>query len=218
VHFDVQVIIKTIPYLTRGLLNTLLLTFLGIILSSVLALVCTPLRMSPSRFLKIVFSIYIDIFRNTPIVAQIFYLYFALPLIGIKVSAFGCGLIALVLHYNAYNIEVLRSGMEAVPMGLHEAGMALGFTHIQRLRLVILPLALRISLPALVNNYVSLLKNTALVSIIGVVELTFVAQDVIADKFNYLEMYATIAVVYLVLIFGLTWFLRKIESRYAIMT
>ena len=217
-HFDIQVIIKTIPYLTRGLLNTLLLTFLSIILSSVLALVCTPLRMSQNRFLKIVFSIYIDIFRNTPIVAQIFYLYFALPLIGIKVSAFGCGLIALVLHYNAYNIEVLRSGMETVPMGLHEAGMALGFTHIQRLRLVILPLALRISLPALVNNYVSLLKNTALVSIIGVVELTFVAQDVIADKFNYLEMYATIAVVYLVLIFGLTWFLRKVESRYTIVT
>jgi polar amino acid transport system permease protein len=218
VHFDIQVIIKTIPYLTRGLLNTLLLAFVGIILSSVLALVCTPLRMSQNRFLKIVFSIYIDIFRNTPIVAQIFYLYFALPLIGIKVSAFGCGLIALVLHYNAYNIEVLRSGMETVPMGLHEAGMALGFTHIQRLRLVILPLALRISLPALVNNYVSLLKNTALVSIIGVVELTFVAQDVIADKFNYLEMYATIAVVYLVLIFGLTWFLREVESRYAIVT
>ena len=217
-HFDIQVIIKTIPYLTRGLLNTLLLAFVGIILSSVLALVCTPLRMSQNRFLKIVFSIYIDIFRNTPIVAQIFYLYFALPLIGIKVSAFGCGLIALVLHYNAYNIEVLRSGMETVPMGLHEAGMALGFTHIQRLRLVILPLALRISLPALVNNYVSLLKNTALVSIIGVVELTFVAQDVIADKFNYLEMYATIAVVYLVLIFGLTWFLRKVESRYTIVT
>jgi polar amino acid transport system permease protein len=218
VHFDFQVIIKTIPYLTRGLLNTLLLTFLGIILSSVLALVCTPLRMSQNRFLKIIFSVYIDIFRNTPIVAQIFYLYFALPLIGIKVSAFDCGLIALVLHYNAYNIEVLRSGMEAVPMGLHEAGMALGFTHIQSLRLVILPLALRIGLPALANNYVSLLKNTALVSIIGVVELTFVAQDVIADKFNYLEMYATIAVVYLVLIFGLTWFLRKIESRYAIVT
>ena len=217
-NFDIQVIIKTIPYLTRGLLNTLLLTILGIVLSSVLALLCTPFRMSERRFLRVPFSVYIDIFRNTPIVAQIFYLYFALPLVGIKVSAFGCGLIALVLHYNAYNIEVLRSGMEAVPMGLHEAGMALGFTHIQRLRLVIIPLALRIGLPALVNNYVSLLKNTALVSIIGVVELTFVAQDVIADKFNYMEMYATIAVVYLVLIFGMTWFLRKIERRYALLT
>jgi polar amino acid transport system permease protein len=107
--------------------------------------------------------------------------------------------------------------MEAVPGGLHEAGMALGFTYLQRLQLVIIPLALRIGLPALVNNYVSLLKNTALVSIIGVVELTFVAQDVIADKFTYLEMYTTIAVVYLVLIFGLTWMLRKIERRYAIM-
>ena len=148
----------------------------------------------------------------------IFYLYFALPLIGIKISAFACGLIALVLHYNAYNIEVLRSGIETVPVGLHEAGMALGFTHLQRLRLVIIPMALRIGLPALVNNYVSLLKNTALVSIIGVVELTFVAQDIIADKFTYLEMYTTIAVVYLCLIFGLTWFLRKVEKRYALLT
>ncbi len=127
-------------------------------------------------------------------------------------------MIALVLHYNAYNIEVFRSGMEAVPLGLTEAGMALGLTHLQRLRLIILPLALRIGLPALANSYVSLLKNTALVSIIGVVELTFVAQDVIADKFNYLEMYATIAVVYLILIFGLTWLLRRIERRYAVVT
>ena len=217
-NFDPQAVIKTIPYLTRGLVNTLLLTVLGVVLSSVLALVCTPLRMSKSRVLRSFFSIYIDIFRNTPIVAQIFYLYFALPLIGLKVPAFGCGLIALVLHYNAYNIEVFRSGMEAVPLGLTEAGMALGLTHLQRLRLIIIPLALRIGLPALANNYVSLLKNTALVSIIGVVELTFVAQDVIADKFNYLEMYATIAAVYLVLIFGLTWVLRRIERRYAIVT
>jgi polar amino acid transport system permease protein len=218
VNFDIQVIIKTIPYLGRGLLNTFLLTVLGIVLSSVLGLVCAPLRMSKNRFLRVFFSIYIDIFRNTPVGAQIFYLAFALPLVGIKVSAFGCGLIALVLHYNAYNIEVFRSGMEAVPLGLNEAGMALGFTYLQRLRLITIPLALRIGLPALANNYVSLLKNTALVSIIGVVELTFVAQDVIADRFNYLEMYATIAVVYLVLIFGLTWFLRKIERRYAIVT
>jgi len=217
-NFDFEVIIKAIPYLRRGLLNTLLLTVLGIVLSSVFALICTPLRMSKNRLLRGCFSFYIDLFRNTPIVAQIFYLYFALPLIGIKVSAFACGLIALVLHYNAYNIEVLRSGMEAVPGGLHEAGMALGFTHLQRLRLIVIPLALRIGLPALVNNYVSLLKNTALVSIIGVVELTFVAQDIIADKFTYLEMYSTIAVVYLCLIFGLTWLLRKVEKQYTLVT
>ena len=71
-------------------------------------------------------------------------------------------------------------------------------------------------MPALVNNYVSLLKNTALVSVIGVVEITFVAQDVIADNFTFLEMYSTIAVMYLVLVFGLTWVLRKVERRYAI--
>lgn len=75
--------------------------------------------------------------------AQIFYLYFVLPTVGIKISAFNCGLIALVLHFNAYNIDVFRSGLEAVPSGLEEAGKALGFTYFQRLILVIMPIALR---------------------------------------------------------------------------
>jgi polar amino acid transport system permease protein len=139
-----------------------------------------------------------------------------MPLIGIKVSAFGCGLIALVLHFNAYNIEVFRAGLEAVPAGLEEASTALAFTYIQSLRLIAIPLAFRLSLPALVNNYVSLLKNTALVSVIGVVELTFVAQDVIADNFTFKEMYSTVALLYLILVFGLTWVLRVVERKYAI--
>ncbi|MBW1982594.1 MAG: amino acid ABC transporter permease [Deltaproteobacteria bacterium] len=215
-RFDFQAIIDALPYMSMGLKNTLLLTFWGIVFSSILGIVCAILRISKNRLCRNALIAYIEIFRNTPIVAQIFYLYFALPLIGIKVSAFNCGLIALVLHFNAYNIEVFRSGLEAVPFGLHEAGEALGFTYVQRLRLITIPLALRICLPSLANNYVSLLKNTALVSIIGVVEITFVAQDVIADNFTFLEMYSTIAVLYLVLVFGLTWLLRKVERRYAI--
>jgi polar amino acid transport system permease protein len=215
-RFNVQAIINAIPYFERGLWNTFLLTFLGIVISSALGIVCATLRISRNRVLRALLVGYIEVFRNTPIVAQIFYLYFALPLVGIKLSAFNCGLIALVLHYNAYNMEVLRSGLEAVPSGLQEAGMALGFTYIQRLRLIIVPIALRICLPALVNNYVSLLKNTALVSVIGVVELTFVAQDVIADNFAFLEMYSTLAVLYLILVFGFTWALRRVERRYAI--
>lgn len=179
-------------------------------------MICAVLRISKNRIIRAVLIFYIEIFRNTPIVAQVFYLYFALPLIGIKVSAFTCGLISLVLHFNAYNIEVFRSGLEAVPHGLHEAGNALGFTYFQRLKLIIVPLALRICLPALVNNYVSLLKNTALISVIGVVEITFVAQDVIANNFTFLEMYSTISVMYLVLVFGLTVALRSVEKRYAI--
>lgn len=215
-QFEFQAIVEAIPYLGRGLCNTLLLTFWGIVLSSVLGIVCAVLRISKNRIVQTVLIVYIEIFRNTPIVAQVFYLYFALPLIGIKVSAFTCGLVSLVLHFNAYNIEVFRSGLEAVPKGLYEAGNALGFTFLQRLKLIIVPLAMRICLPALVNNYVSLLKNTALIGVIGVVEITFVAQDVIADNFTFLEMYSTISVMYLVLVFGLTWALRTVEKRYAI--
>ena len=216
-RFDIELIVQTTPYIALGLRNTLILTFLGILFSSVLGIICSILRMSNNRILKGFFIGYIEIFRNTPIVAQIFYLYFALPLVGIKISAFLCGLISLVLHFNAYNIEVFRSGLEAVPGGLHEAGMALGFNYVQRLRLVILPLALRLCLPSLVNNYVSLLKNTALVSVIGVAEITFVTQDIVADKFAFFEMYTVLAVLYLVLVFGLTWVLRAVEKRYKIL-
>ena len=215
-QFNIQAIIKALPYIGLGVSNTLLLTFLGILFSSVLGIICAVFRISENRFLRSILAAYVEIFRNTPIMDQIFYLYFALPLIGIKVSAFNCGLICLVLHYNAYNIEVFRSGMEAVPFGLHEAANALGFSYFKKLELIVVPLALRFCLPALVNNYISLLKNTALVSVIGVVEITFVAQDVIADNFTYLEMYSVISVLYLVLVFGFTWLLRKVERHYAI--
>ena len=215
-NFDTQAIIDAVPYLKIGLLNTVFLSVLGIVLSSALGILFALLRISRNPIIKWLLVTYIEIFRNTPIVAQIFYLYFALPLMGIKVSAFNCGLIALVLHFSAYNIEVFRSGLEAVPYGLNEASESLGFTHLQKLKLVVLPLALRFSLPALANNYVSLLKHTAYVSVIGVAELTYVAQSRIADSFVFMEMYSLIAVLYLVLVFGLTWLLRMVERRYAI--
>jgi His/Glu/Gln/Arg/opine family amino acid ABC transporter permease subunit len=215
-NLDWQSIYDVRYYILEGLTNTCLLTVLGIVLSSVLGILLSLLRISSNRLIRGLLIAYIELFRNTPIVAQIFFFYFAMPLIGIKVSAFGCGLIALVLHFNAYNIEVFRAGLEAVPAGLEEASTALAFTYIQSLRLIAIPLAFRLSLPALVNNYVSLLKNTALVSVIGVVELTFVAQDVIADNFTFKEMYSTVALLYLILVFGLTWVLRVVERKYAI--
>jgi polar amino acid transport system permease protein len=214
--FDVQAIYDARQYLFQGLLNTCALSFLGIIFSSILGITGAVIRVTGNRISKFLLTAYIEFWRNTPIVAQIFFLYFALPIIGIKISAFNCGLIALVLHFTAYNIEVIRAGIEAVPEGLDEASKALALSYFQRLKLVVIPLSLRLSLPALVNNFVSLLKNTALVSVLGVVELTFVAQDVIADDFTFKEMYSSIAVLYLCLVFTLTWVLRKVEKKYAI--
>jgi polar amino acid transport system permease protein len=214
--FDFQAIIDALPKFKEGLFNTLALTFLGIILSSVLGMICAIMRVSKNSVARVLLGIYVEIFRNTPIVAQIFYLYFVFPTIGIKISAFNCGLIALVLHFNAYNIDVFRAGLEAVPNGLHEAGRALGFTYFQQLRLIIIPIALRFCLPALANNYVAVLKNTAYVSIIGVAELNFVAGAIVADNFTAMEMYSTVSAIYIVLVFGLTWVLRRLEKRYVI--
>ena len=214
--FNFQAIVEALPQLGEGLLNTLYLTFSGILLSSALGLICSVLRISKNIVIRTLLAIYVEFFRNTPIVAQIFYLYFVLPTVGIKISAFNCGLIALVLHFNAYNIDVFRSGLEAVPAGMVEAGKALGLTNFQRLIFIVMPIALRVCLPALVNNYVAVLKNTAYVSIIGVMELTFVAGAIVADDFTFMEMYSTISLLYILLVFGLTWTLRLVEKRYAI--
>jgi len=214
--FNFQAIVEALPQLGEGLLNTLYLTFSGILLSSALGLICSVLRISKNIVIRTLLAIYVEFFRNTPIVAQIFYLYFVLPTVGIKISAFNCGLIALVLHFNAYNIDVFRSGLEAVPAGMVEAGKALGLNNFQRLIFIVMPIALRVCLPALVNNYVAVLKNTAYVSIIGVMELTFVAGAIVADDFTFMEMYSTISLLYILLVFGLTWTLRLVEKRYAI--
>jgi His/Glu/Gln/Arg/opine family amino acid ABC transporter permease subunit len=215
-QFDFNVIVEAVPFLWTGLSNTLLLALLGIIFSTFLGMICAVLRISNNKVIRTSLTIYVEVFRNTPIVAQIFYLYFVFPSLGITISAFACGLIALVLHFNAYNIDVFRSGLEAVSEGIKEASIALGFTPIQQLKLVVIPIAVRICLPALVNNYVAILKNTAFVSVIGVAELTFVASSIVADDFTYVEMYSAISVLYITLVFIITAILRKAERRFAI--
>ena len=112
-NLDWQSIYDVRYYILEGLINTCLLTVIGIVLSSILGILFSLLRISKNRVVRGILIAYIELWRNTPIVAQIFFLYFAMPLIGIKVSAFACGLIALVLHFNAYNIEVLGAILSA---------------------------------------------------------------------------------------------------------
>jgi polar amino acid transport system permease protein len=122
-------------------------------------------------------------------------------------------LLALSLYTGAYNTEVFRAGLEAVPRGLHEAATALGLKPWQRFRFVVLPIAVRITLPALGNNFIALVKNSSLVSTIGVVELTFLARDLEAWTFRSFEIYALATLIYLVMVLFLSVGLRLVEVR-----
>jgi His/Glu/Gln/Arg/opine family amino acid ABC transporter permease subunit len=202
-----------LPYLLEGAGLTILISAVAMVLAAGLGLALAGLCQTPGRLARRLIGAYVEIFRNTPLLIQIFIVYFGLPQLGLKLSPFLSGLSALVLYAAAYNTEIFRAGLEAVPRGQLEAARSLGLSGLQTLGWVTLPQALRISFPALGNNLVSLVKNSSLVSTIGMVELMFVANDISFNNFRTFEIYGTTAVIYVVIVLALTRLLRTAEHR-----
>ncbi|MBC5811653.1 MAG: amino acid ABC transporter permease [Candidatus Eremiobacteraeota bacterium] len=173
------------------------------------------MRTSRSRPARIIAAAFTEWFRNTPPLVQIFFFYFALPVIGIRLPAVVAGTLALVFYQGAIAIEVLRAGLQAVHSGQDEAASALGLSGLQKFLYVKAPQAFRISLPSLGNNLISFLKNTSLVSAIGVLDITGWAMDIIAIRLSSAELFLAIGVFYLVAVTILSAVLRVLEQRMA---
>ncbi len=204
---------RVLPVLLQGALLTVEVSLLAIALATLLGVAGAAARLSGARPLRALGSAYVEVFRNTPLLVQIFFLFFGLARVGIRLSAFHSGLLALALYTGAYNTEVFRAGLEAVPRGLREAAAALGLSPWQRFRFVVLPTAVRISLPALGNNFIALVKNSSLVSTIGMVELTFMARDLETWTFRSFDVYGLATLIYFGLVLLLSWLLRGLEAR-----
>lgn len=212
-HFDWAAIARGLPYLLEGAALTVLISALAMVLALGVGLALAVLSQVPGRVVRRLVGAYVEVFRNTPLLIQIFIVYFGLPQLGLRLSPFLSGLAALALYAAAYNTEIFRAGLEAVPKGQYEAARSTGLGELAVLRYVIVPQAVRISFPALGNNLVSLVKNSSLVSTIGMVELMFVANDISFNNFRTFEIYGATAVMYIVLITALTRLLRLSEAR-----
>lgn len=202
-----------LPYLLQGAGLTIIISVVAMLLALGLGLAVALISQIPGAIARGLVRAYIETFRNTPLLIQIFIVYFGLPQLGLKLSPFLSGLSALTLYTAAYNTEIFRAGLEAVPKGQHEAARSTGLSPLQEAIHVIIPQALRISFPALGNNLVSLVKNTSLVSIIGMVELMFVANDISFNNFRSFEIYGAAAVLYVILVLTLTRVLNLTEER-----
>lgn len=213
-----SVIWKNLPLLLKGAWLTVEVSTGAIIAAILVGIVMGVAKTSRHQFLRLPAAWYVEAFRNTPLLIQIFFIYFGLPQIGLKLSPFMSGFTALVLYTGAYNTEIVRAGLEAIPKGQIEAARSLGFTELQTIRHIIVPQAFRISLPALSNNFIALLKNSSLVSVIGMVELTFIGNDLTAWTFRAFEVYGAVTVIYLILVFNLSWILAMIERRFRLLT
>jgi polar amino acid transport system permease protein len=217
-QLDLSIIIKHLPLFLKGVFLTVEISFFAILIGLPIGILAAVGRTSRFKILNLVGAVYVEVFRNTPLLIQIFIIFFGLPGIGIKLSPYVSGLIALVLYVGAYNTEVIRAGLEAVPRGQIEAAKSLGLTGVQTFLYVIIPQTLRISLPALGNNWVALVKNSSLVSVIGMVELTWVALDLNALTFRSFELFGAATIFYLILIFILINIQSYVERRFAYKT
>ncbi|MCK6452737.1 MAG: amino acid ABC transporter permease [Alphaproteobacteria bacterium] len=210
-QFDVGYIWANGPALLGGLLTTLKVSVVSILIAALIGLVGAALRVLKVPVLSQLVWFYVSFIRNTPLLAQLFFIFFGLPAIGLGLSIYGSGVLALAAWGGAYNVENVRGGFLAVPKGLNEAARSLGLTPSRYILLIAIPVGLRVSIPAMLNTAVSVLKNSAYLQAIGLAELTFVAMEKVASEFRTLEMFAAIGVLYLALVLILSWLVRRLE-------
>lgn len=191
---------------------TLRLTAAALLMAMVGGALVSALAMSRVRVLKWIATVYIGIVRGTPLITQIFIIYFGLAYI-ITLPAFWAGALALAFHNSAYIAEIIRSGFQAVPKGLVEAARSLGMSRAKTLKRVQAPLALRTTLPVLGNQYIIAVKDSSLVSFIGMTELFQTSRNMAASTYQPLTAYIVVAVYYLVIVLALTALVSWLEHR-----
>jgi His/Glu/Gln/Arg/opine family amino acid ABC transporter permease subunit len=211
--FDFAYIWNTLPLLLTGVKMTVFISVVSILFSLIIGITGAVIRTVKVPILSPLVGIFVDVIRNTPLLVHIFFLYFGLPSMGITLPSLAVGIISLSLWGGAFAVENFRGGTDAVPKALVESGQSLGLGMGQIVRHIIVPIGFRISFPAFSNTAVSVIKNSAYLTGIGVVEMTFLALDRIAYDFKTYEMLLTIAVIYLILIWGTSYLFGIIERK-----
>ncbi len=218
--FDFALILESLPQMLAGLGVTVQLLLVSGFLGLILAILLLLMRISGKFYLDWVAQVYIYVFRGTPILVQIFIIYYGLPQFdAIRDSIFwnllreptGCAILALTLNTGAYVSEILRGGVLGVDKKLLEAGSALGMSARQKFIYITAPLATRLSLPAYSNDVISLLKSTALASTITITDMTGIARTIVADTYAPYEVFISLAIVYMIFTFGLQRLFGSIE-------
>ncbi len=213
--FDLALILDSVPRLLDGLWLTLQLLLISAAAGTLLGVLTCAARLSGSRLLTWPAWLYVTLFRGTPLLVQIFIIYYGLAQFPFVRESFlwtflrepyWCAILAFALNTGAYTGEIFRGGVQGVEKGLSEAGWALGLSRWQRLRHIVAPIALRLSLPAYGNDLISLLKGTALASTITLLDVTGVARNIVAKTFAPYEIFISAAIVYL----AMTWIIQRL--------
>ena len=215
-HFNWRPVFQNFDLLWQGLLLALGISFLSLGIGVLIGLVGAFGRTYGPRQLRLLIAAYVEFVRNIPLLLIIYFVYFALPLLGISIlDNLWSFVFALAIYAGSYLIEIFRAGLESIHKGYIEAGNAIGLTRLQRARYVTVPLMFRIVLPSLGNTLISLFKDTSLASAISVTELTYGAIRINVNTWRVIEVYTVVALIYLVTSYLIAGVLRLLERRYA---
>ena len=205
---------ESFPSLLSGLKMTLILTVVSLLIATVLGIIFGLLRIAKNKVLSTIAVIYIDIFRGTPLIVQAFFIYFGIPVaLDFRISAVAAGLITLSLNAGAYMAEIVRGGIQSVDKGQMEAARSLGLPYGKAMRKVVLPQAIQLMIPAFINQFVITLKDTSILSIIGINELTQSGKIIIARNLESFQMWLIVGIMYFIVIMILTKVSNVLERR-----
>ncbi|MGK2946900.1 MAG: glutamine ABC transporter permease GlnP [Candidatus Malihini olakiniferum] len=214
-QFDWSAIWPSLPLLFEGAKITLLISVLGLMGGLIIGVIAGFARVYGSWISSRIALMFIEIIRGTPIVVQVMFIYFALPMIltSMRIDPLAAAVVTIMVNSGAYIAEITRGSVLSIHKGFCEAGLALGLSKRDTLRHVIAPLALRRMLPPLGNQWIISIKDTSLFIVIGVAELTRSGQEIIAGNFRALEIWSAVAMIYLVITLVLSFFLRLLERK-----
>ena len=214
-EFDLSLVTDSLPLLLQGALVTLEITALAVGLGLVFGLVAALAQLSKFAPLRLIAKVYVDFIRGTPLLVQIFIIYFALPVvIGHRIDPFFAAVAACSINSGAYVAEIFRAGIQSIDSGQMRAGLSLGMNWTMTMRYIILPQAFKRIIPPLGNEFIAMLKDSSLVSVIGFEELTRSGQLIIAETYGSLEIWSAVAIIYLVMTLTITRIVSVLEKKF----
>lgn len=212
--FDIQIMFSTIPLLLDGMVLTIFITILGLVFGFVLGVSSGFCKLSSQLYLRVISDAYVGVVRGTPLIVQVMFLYFGLPMLtGARITPITAGVIAIAVNSGAYISEIVRGAVQSIDNGQREAGQSIGLTGMQNMLFVLWPQAFRRMIPSLGNQFIISLKDTSLLVVIGVGELTRQGQEIIATTFRAFEIWLAVGIMYLAMTLILSRILKIIEKK-----
>ncbi|MDM5330087.1 amino acid ABC transporter permease [Neobacillus sp. CF12] len=210
-----DIIVSALPMLLKGLQVTLYIFLIAILLGFLIGLVIALLRLAPLKILNWIAKAYVDAIRGTPFIVQLFFIYFGInSLQVISLNSTTAGIITVAINAGAYFAEIIRAGIQSIDKGQTEAARSIGFTSAQTMRYIVLPQAFRRMLPTITNQSIISLKDTSLLSVIGIADLTQQGQIQASATFEAFKIWLAVGIIYFIIIYLLTLLANFVERRF----